>query len=140
MNSLYILKNQYDNILGVFDSLSALNEGIDFWMKQFRGVTMMFQEIKINDPENASLKWKWAFIAPNINERKFKDKGILPPQEFWDMNLAFAEFTNDYYSHHYYRRHHCHRKCGNHRLASDRWQNKATKSLNQKFWSKRTKT
>ena len=61
----------------------------------------MFKEVLTDDSLGCyQTKWKWAYIAPNINERKFENKGILPPQKFWGMNLTFAEFTNgDYYSH-----------------------------------------
>ena len=101
MKSVYILKNQYGRVLSVCTSLEFLHESVDFWIKQLRGVTLTFNEALINNPLGCSyqIRWKWAYIAPNIDEKKFENKGVLPPQKFWNMNLVLVEFENgDYYS------------------------------------------
>src|SRR5271154_1823511 len=85
---MYVLMDKYA-CRGVYDSKSALQAGVDYWMKEFPKQTLVYEEWQANYiPEPFS--WEWCYIAPGSKTTDLMKGGssYIPSKRFRGLNLV----------------------------------------------------
>lgn len=95
MAELYILYGRDGAVCGVYDSVTAMKAGVDYWMKAEPEYSLSHELWEMNDP-NGAVEWEWCYIPLSANLAKLKEGGgNVPNKSYWGKNIVDTKWESN---------------------------------------------